>query len=169
MSIDAVVTHPSPSSCRTHPRISIILIEFSQIFLEFSRSFTRNSMQRRRGVYGIKLVDELSHNLEQLSRSYFGSISFESQTRLWTHRGTRRAIIRSSFLPFPLFFQRVLGDLLLVPEDDPFALLGLDRSMGGESRRREQFPLSSCSWSHFFSYSTRARCVVDRKLRQRFR
>ena len=47
-------------------------------------------------------------------------------------RGTRRAIIRYSFLPFPCFFNAFLETFLLVPEDDPFALLGLESFDGGE-------------------------------------
>ena len=112
-----------------HPRISIILIEFSQIS-QFSRSFTRNSMQRRRGVYGIKLVDELSHNLEHhlgVALGQFVWISNPALDHPWNQKSDNKPCC------LPCFFNAFLETFCLYQDG-----LSLDsRSLnGGRGRRR---------------------------------
>jgi len=102
MAIDAPRRHRRPSSPRSrHARRNSTRGRRS---VELSRSFTRDSMQRRRRVYGIKLIDFVSHHFEH----FLQGITL-GQFRLNLKPGFRSTGVPvASFLPFPLLLQRVL-------------------------------------------------------------
>jgi len=102
MAIDAPRRHHRPSSPRSrHARRNSTR---GRRRIELSRPFTRDSVQRRRRVYGIKLIDFVSHHFEHFLQ---GITLGQFRLNLKPGFGSTGVPV-ASFLPFPLLLQRVL-------------------------------------------------------------
>jgi len=122
MAIDAPRRHRRPSSPRSrHARRNSTR---GRRRIELSRSFTRDSVQRRRRVYGIKLIDFVSHHFEHFLQ---GITLGQFRLNLKPGFGSTGVPV-ASFLPFPLLLQRVLRNF----------------SSGRRRRRRRRRRRGSC-------------------------